>query len=63
MGVVYPGASPYGMGGVMQPHPSMYGASGLIYVQQVNTLVGKGSSPIYINFVFAAQHGTLRGRG
>ena len=38
MGVVYQGATPYAMGGVtgvMQPHPSVYGAPGLIYVQQV----------------------------
>jgi hypothetical protein len=39
MGVVYQGTAPYAMGGVtagvMQPHPSVYGAPGLIYVQQV----------------------------
>ena len=38
MGVVYQGATPYAMGGVMQPHPSVYGAQGLFYVQQVSEM-------------------------
>lgn len=46
MGVVYQGANPYAMGGVMQQHPSVYGAPGLIYVQQVLVYkyhrIGKG---------------------
>ena len=35
MGVVYQGAAPYGTGGVIQSHPQVYGAPGMIYVQQV----------------------------
>lgn len=35
MGVVYQGGAPYGVAGMMQPHPSMYGAPGLVYIQQV----------------------------
>ena len=38
MGVVYQGASPYAMGGMIQQHPSVYGAPGLIYVQQVSMI-------------------------
>ena len=39
MGVVYQGGAPYG--GMMQPHPSMYGAPGLVYIQQVSK-IGNG---------------------